>query len=98
MPTTQIPTDIPEDLYHLASRLSWEDATHLLCLFEGWMMGSRYKPEISAKARALAEKMRVLVRGLPYEWSPPPVEEHDLVTALAAYARTGVWVPFRHGL
>ena len=90
MPTVQVPADIPENLHSLASRLSWEDATHLLCLYEFWMRESRYDAEHRARAQALAEKMRVLVRALPYDWSPPPVEEHDIVTAIAARIRTGV--------
>ncbi len=88
MPTIQVPTDIPEDLHRLASRLSWEDATHLLCFYERWVCDS-HEPESTVKVQALAEKMRVLVRALPYDWSPPPVEEHDIVTAIAAYVRTG---------
>jgi hypothetical protein len=83
MPTVQVPTEIPENLHSLASRLSWEDATHLLCLYEFWMHESRYEPEHRARAQVLAEKMQVLVRALPYDWSPPPVEEHDIVTWLA---------------
>lgn len=88
-----IPTDIPEDLHHLASRLSWEDAVNLLCLYERWANRKDNTPESRAKLFALMDDMRVLVRALPYEWSPPPVVEHSLVTALAVYVRTGKMPP-----
>ena len=90
MVADHVPTNIPENLRHLASRLSWEDATHLLCLYEGWKADYRNQLETMVKIQKLIDQMRVLVRGLPYDWAPPPIEDHDVITALAAWARTGV--------
>ncbi len=92
MAITKISADVPEELQDLASRLSWEDAVHLLCLYDGWAMRNRTL-EIRARAWEMAETMRTLVRALPYDWLPPPTKEHTPVTALAVYIRTGKMPP-----
>ena len=93
MASQTIPTDIPEHLRDRASRLSWEDTVNLLCLYERWACDYRNKPDFRSRLLNLVDDMRILVRALPYEWSPPPVEEHDVITAIAAYVRTGKMPP-----
>lgn len=85
----KFPSELPKDLHHLAAKLSWRDAVNLLCLTEGWAMKAT-DLEIREKCWSLADKMRMLVRALPYEWQPPLVEEHSILTAMAAYCRTGM--------
>jgi hypothetical protein len=84
-----ISPEIPERLHSLATSLSWEDCANLLCLYEGW---SQTEPKAESRIRCgnLAEEMRLLVQGLPYEWEVPPVKEHGPVTAIAEMLRTGV--------
>jgi hypothetical protein len=48
---------------------------------------------VDKRCRQLAEDMRTLVQTLPYDWLPPPVDEHDILTALAVFARTGEMPP-----
>ena len=86
MAMTHIPTDIPKNLHHLAAKLSWQDAAHLLCLYEGWSQ-KEDGAEVRARCGRLAENMRVLVNGLPFDWTPPNIDEHDIVTWLAAHSQ-----------
>ena len=83
-----IPSEVPDRLHHLASQLSWEDCVNLLCLYEGWAQNER-SGESREKCRQYAEEMRILVKALPYEWVVPPVDEHEIFTALAEWVRTG---------
>lgn len=89
MASLNIPDAVPNDLRHLAGRLSWEDAATLLCVVEGWALDKHITAANRAKTYVIADRFRTLVQTLPYDWEPPLVETHDLTTALAAYARTG---------
>jgi len=89
MSADTIPPNVPEDLHHLAACLSWEDAVNLLCLYEGWSIDRRNTSETRARVLSWVDDMLTLVRSLPYDWAPPPVTEHTIITAMAAYVRTG---------
>ncbi len=89
MTISLLPDEVPADLQDLASRLSWEDAVNLLCLFEGSAVESRNNQTISAKFQVLAERMRSLAHALPYNWEPTEVVEHDIITWLANDIRRG---------
>lgn len=78
----------PDDYLELASKLSWEDATNLLCFFERGAIDSRGSLETRANTLEQAERMRVLVRNLPYDWQPRPRDpKRDFIVWLAASIR-----------
>jgi len=68
-------TDYQQDL---SRRMSWHDATRLLCYFEGLAVGlSRTDPEGACGWQAIAEDYRALLQTLPYDWEPKYTPDPD---------------------